>query len=143
MRFGQLLKTRNNGQPADRDERVDGLETSLHWLVDGSSRQDTRCLELSLCPLLGVDWALSVDGVAQSVDDSTEKFGSDWNLHDLTGSLDSVAFSDQSIVTEDGDTDVVCLEVEAHSSDTRGEFNHFFGLDISETVDTGDTVTDG
>ena len=36
----------------------------------------------------------------------------------MAGTLDGVAFLDEGIVTGDGDTDVVGLQVEAHSTDT-------------------------
>jgi hypothetical protein len=57
--------------------------------------------------------------------------------------LDGVTLLDGSVVTEKGNTDVVSLQVQGHTSDTRGEFNHLFGLNVSETVDSGDTITDG
>ena len=126
-----------------RDQRVDRLETGLHWLVDGSSGQDTWGLELGLGSVGGLDGSLSVNGVTESVDDSTQKSWSDWDIDNLTGSLDGVTFLDETIVTEDGNTDVVGFQVEAHSSDTRRELNHLLGLDVSETVDTGDTISNG
>jgi hypothetical protein len=61
----------------------------------------------------------------------------------LDSPLDGITFLDASVVTEKGDTDVVGLQVQGHTSDTRGEFNHFFGLNVSETVDSSDTITDG
>ena len=47
------------------------------------------------------------------------------------------------IVTENDDTDVVSLEVEGHSPDAGLEFNHLTCLDLGETEDSGDTITDG
>ena len=128
---------------ANGHKGVDRLETGLHRLVDGSSGQDTGGLELSLGSVLGLDGAFSVDGVTQSVDDSAEKTGSDGHVDNLSGSLDRVPLLDETVVTEDGDTDVVGLQVQAHSLDTGRELNHLLGLDVSETVDTGDTVTNG
>jgi hypothetical protein len=111
--------------------------------VDGSSGQDTGGLELSSGSAVRLDGSLSVDGVSESVNDSAQKTGSDGNVDNLSSSLDSVTLLDETIVTEDGNTDVVGLQVEAHSSDTGGELNHLLGLDVSETVNTGDTVTNG
>ncbi len=62
---------------------------------------------------------------------------------DLDAPLDRVALLDQPVVTKDGDTDVVGLEVERHAAHARREFNHLLGLDVLEAVDTGDTVSDG
>ena len=59
---------------------VDGLETGLHGLVDGLAGQDTRGLPLGTEFLLCVDWALAVDWVAESVDDTTKELLADWNF---------------------------------------------------------------
>lgn len=111
--------------------------------MDGSSGKNTRGLELGLSPACSLDRALAVDGVTQSVDNSAEKTGTNGNIDNLTSSLDSVTLLDQPVVTEDSNTDVVGFQVQAHASDTGRELNHFLGLDVSETVDTGDTVTNG
>ena len=45
-------------------------------------------------------------GVAESVNDSAEKLGTDGDVNDLSGSLDGVALLDGSVGSEDGDTDL-------------------------------------
>jgi hypothetical protein len=65
---------------ADGNHGVDGLETSLHGLVDRLARQDTRSLELSTALLLGVERTLAVNGVTQSVDDTAEQLRADRNV---------------------------------------------------------------
>ena len=77
----QLTLTTANG-----NHGVDGLETSLHRLVDGLARQDTGGLELSTTSLLGVDGALAVNGVTQSIDNTAEHFRADRDI-DLEGVL--------------------------------------------------------
>lgn len=47
------------------------------------------------------------------------------------------------IVTQDDNTDVVSLEVEGHALNAGLELNHLSGLDLGESEDTGDTITDG
>jgi hypothetical protein len=64
----QLTLTTANGHHG-----VDGLETSLYGLVDGTAGQDTGSLELSTALLGGLDGTLSIDGVAESVNDTSEK----------------------------------------------------------------------
>jgi hypothetical protein len=125
------------------DKRVDRLETSLHGLVDGSSRQDTGGLQLGLGSVGSLDGSFTIDGVSESVNNSTEQTGSDGDIDNLSGSLDSVSLLDETIVTENGDTDVVGFQVQAHSSDTGRELHHFLGLNVSETVDSSDTISDG
>jgi hypothetical protein len=65
---------------ADRNHGIDGLKTSLDWLVDGVAGQNAWGLELSTALLLGVDWALAIDWVSESIDDTTEKLWTDWNI---------------------------------------------------------------
>ena len=40
-------------------------------------------------------------------------------------------------------TDVVLLQVESHSLQSGFEFNHLLSLDVTETVDASDTITNG
>lgn len=47
------------------------------------------------------------------------------------------------IVTQDDNTDVVSLEVEGHALNARLELNHLSGLDLGESEDTGNTITNG
>ena len=62
---------------ADGNHGVDTLHTSLNGLVDGLTGQDTRGLELSTALVLGLDGALAVNGVTQSVDDTSEQLRAD------------------------------------------------------------------
>lgn len=144
----------------DRYHGVDGLETSLYWLVDGLSGKDTWGLDLGSSSLSGLDWALSVNGFTQSVDDTTKHSLADWyvdlnfvrcfslslpcfSTYNLASSLDGLAFLDQSVGTEQHDTDLTGFQVHAHALDTGGEFDELFSLDIAHAMDTGNTVTDG
>jgi hypothetical protein len=57
---------------ANGNHGVDGLETSLHGLVDRLAGQNTGSLQLSTAPLLCVDGTLAVDRVTESVDNATQ-----------------------------------------------------------------------
>jgi len=128
---------------ADWDEGVDGLESGLHWLVDGLSGDDAWGFDVDSSSLFGVDWALAVDGVTEWVDNSAEELWADWHIDDGAGSSDDVALLDLSIVTEHDDTDVVWLQVERHTLDATVKLNHLFGLDVLQTVHSSDTITNG
>jgi hypothetical protein len=122
---------------ADGHHGVDGLETSLYWLVDGTTGQDTGSLELSTALLGGLDGTLSIDGVAESVNNTSEKSLADRDVdlrllafcraqntletYNLSGTLDGLAFPDQTIGTEQHNTDLAGFQVHAHALDTRGE----------------------
>lgn len=76
---------------SDRYHGVDGLKTGLHGLVDGAARQDTGSLHLSTALLGGLDWALAIDGVSESIDDTSKQSLADWNV-DLRNILDAARF---------------------------------------------------
>ncbi len=94
--------------------------------------------------------------IPESIKDSSQHFFTDGDINDGTSSLDDVTFLDFSkeskselfgtyspIVTQNDDTDVVGFQVKGHTSDTRGELNHFTGLDLGKTENSGNTITDG
>jgi hypothetical protein len=58
---------------------------------------------------------LAVNGVTESVHDATEHLRANGHIDNLTSELDSVAFPDLGIVTENDDTDVVGLQVQGHT----------------------------
>lgn len=112
---------------SDGHHGVDGLETGLHGLVDGAAGQDTGGLERGTATLSSLNGALSINGVTQSIDYTSEKLGADGDIDNLAGTLDSVSLFDETIVTEDRHTDVVGLQVQTHAANTRREFHHLLG----------------
>ncbi len=127
---------------ADRDQRVDGLQTGLHRLVHRFPRNDAGRLDVHAAAFGTFDRALAVNRVAERVDHAAEQALADRHVHDGTGPLDRVAFLDVPVRTEDHDTDIVDFEVQRHSPDSAGKFDHFTGLDIVEAVDARDAVAD-
>src|SRR5512138_1074638 len=128
---------------ADRDQRVDRLEAGCHRLADRLARNDAGRLDVDAHVLVGLDRTLAVDRVAQRVDDAAEQALADLRVHDGAGALDGLAFLDLAVGAENHDTDVVGFEVERHAARAVLELDHFAGLDVVQTVDAGDTVTDG
>lgn len=124
-------------------EGVDSLEASLHGLVHGLSWDNAGGLQLDSLVHVGHDGSLSVDSVTEGVDDTAEETLTDRDIDNGTGSLDDITFLDLSIVTKDDDTDVVSLEVKSHTLDAGLELNHLSSLDLGQTENTGDTITDG
>ena len=119
-------------------------------------------LQVDLSSFSRVEWSLSVEWITEGIDNTSEDFWTDWNIDDSTSSLDGITFFDESIVTENDNTNVVSFQVQGlviffnkysmldsfgllyftyHTLDTGGEFNHFLGLDVSKTMDTSNTVT--
>jgi len=114
----------------DRNHGIDRFETCLDRLVDGLSGKDTRGFDFSSSPLLRLDWSLAIDGVTEGINDTSEQFRSDWDVDNLSGTLDGLSLLDETIRTEQHNTDLASFQVQAHSLDTGGELNELFGLDI-------------
>ena len=81
---------------ADRDQRVDRLDTGLDRRVDRLADDDAGGDALDRAGGLGADRPLVVERTAERVDDTTEQRGTDRDLDDATGRLDRVAFLDRS-----------------------------------------------
>ena len=71
----QLTLTTANGHHG-----VDGLETGLDGLLDRLTGKNTGSLELGTSLLGGTERTLAIDGVTESVDDTAEKLGTDWDI---------------------------------------------------------------
>jgi len=128
---------------SDWDEGVDGLESGKHWLGDGLSWDDAWGLGLSTGALAGVEGGSFVDWLTDTVNDASEELLTDWDVDDGSGTLDGVTLKDVTIISEDDNSDVVLLQVQGHTAETAGKDNHLSGLDVGESVDTGDTISDG
>src|SRR5690606_28755225 len=100
---------------ADRDHRVDRLETGLQRLVDRLAGHDAGRLELEGAAALRRDLAEAVDRVAQRVDDATEVPVTDRDGEDLTRAADLLPLLDAGELAEDDDTDLTDVEVEGET----------------------------
>jgi len=69
----------------------------------------------------------AVNRVTESVDDTTKEAGADRDIDNLASTFYGVTLLNEMIVTENGDTNIVSFQVQAHDTDTRGEFHHLFG----------------
>ena len=127
---------------ADRDQRVDRLESGRHRLVHRFARNDAGRLHVDARFLVGLDRPLAVDRLAERVDDTAEQALADRNLDDGAGALDGLAFLDLAVGAEDHDADIVGFEIERHAFDAALELDHLAGLHVVEAVDAGDAVAD-
>ena len=64
----------------DGNHGVNGLETGLDGLRHGLTRQDTRGLGLGTAALFGVEGTLSIDGVTERVNNTSEELRADGNI---------------------------------------------------------------
>ncbi len=128
---------------ADGDQGIDGLQAGLHRLVDRLARDDARRLDVDAAALGELDRALAVDRLAQRVDDAAQQALADRHVDDLAQAAHVVALGDGGVGAEDHGAHIVAFQVQGHALDAGlGEFDHFAGLDIVQTVDAGDAVAD-
>jgi hypothetical protein len=132
----QLTLATTNG-----DKRVNRLETSLHGLVDRATGKNTGGLDLGTDLLSGLNGTLAINGITEGIDDTTKHGRTDGNVDNRTSTLDSLTFLDESVGTEQDDTDLASLQVKSHALDTGRELNELLGLDVVQTKNTGDTIT--
>ena len=127
----------------DGDQAVESLQAGLHRFVDRLARNDARRLHLDATAFGGLRRTLAVDRIAQPVDHAAQQVLPYRNVDDGLGALDRIAFADGAVLAEDDDAHVVVLEIEGHSLNAPGEFDHLAGLDPVETVNARYPVADG
>src|SRR5262245_31827422 len=106
------------------------------------ARDDAGRLNIDASALLGLDRALTVDGIAQRIDDAPEQTLADRHIDDRVGAFDSLTFHNLTVIAKDDDTDIIDFEVECHAAHTVFELDHLAGLHIVEAINAGDTVAD-
>jgi len=134
----QLTLATTNGHQA-----VDSLDASLHGLLDRLPGDDAGGLQSNPVPLLAADGALAVNGVTQGINDTSKDLVTNGDIHNGSGSLDNVSLLDELVITEHDNTNVVRFQVEGHALESRAELHHLLGLDVLETIDTSDTISNG
>ena len=130
---------------ANRDHGVDGLDTGLHRLLHGLTHDDARGRRLDLAEGGAADFAESVEGPAEGVDDATDQFRSNGHFQHAGGATDFIAFLELEVIAEDDRTDVVLFEVQRHAGDDGlgfggRELEHLAGHDLAQAIDAGNAV---
>ena len=128
---------------ADRDHRVDRLESRLHRLLDGLPVDDARRDPLDRVELRRLDRALAVERLAERVDDAADDGRADRDGDDPLRPADLVPLADLRRVAHEDAADVVLLEVQGEAEDVVRELQELAGHDLVEAVDAGDAVADG
>merc|ERR1719384_529714 len=128
---------------ANGHKGVNSLDASLHRLGHGLPGDDAGSLQANPEPLAGSKRTFAINGVAQGINDPAETLHADGDVDDGTSPLDNIALLDELVVTEDDNTNVVRLQVEGHALQARAELHHLLSLDVLQTIDTGNTVSNG
>jgi len=86
---------------------TDGLNTSHHGLVHDVTRKNSGNLQSGTTALGGLNGALAINGITERINDGTKECRTDWNIDDLASALGTAALLDETVVTENRDTNIV------------------------------------
>ena len=125
---------------ADRNHRVDGLQTGLNRLAHGLTFDHARSDLFNSVEFLGVDRTLAVDGLAQSVDHSADQSRADRHGKNAAGRLDRIAFRNLFVITENNCADGITFKVQREAVGVIGEFKHFTLHHVVKTVNTANAI---
>ncbi|HXI99392.1 MAG TPA: hypothetical protein VNG73_10660 [Gemmatimonadaceae bacterium] len=102
---------------ADRDHRVDGLDSCLQRLLHGLADDDPGSFRFDLSGVLGVDRAGVIQRASEGIDDAANEFVPDRHLEHATGPADLVPLLQLEVVAEDDRSDVVLFEIQGEGGD--------------------------
>ena len=85
---------------ADRDHRVDRLDTCLQGLFDRLTFDDAGCGGFYRAELAGLDRTRAVDRLSNRVYNTADHCLADGNGNDTAGALDSLSFADTCVFSE-------------------------------------------
>ena len=132
---------------ADRDHRVDRLDTGLQRLLHRLPHDDARRDHLHRAARAGLDRPAAVHRLAERVDDPAKHRVAGRHIEQPARGADLVALLEPEVVAHDRGADIVLLEVEHQpvhrlAGLRRGELEHLSRDRFPESVDPGDAVLD-
>src|SRR5439155_21232558 len=127
---------------ADVRHRVDRLDAGLERFLHRLAVDHARGLELERPALRGFDRRTAVEGLAERVDDAPDQRLTDRNARDASGPLHTLALFDMLPLAEEGDADVVLLEIEGVAGDSVLELEHLHRDRGLQSVEVRDAVPD-
>ena len=125
---------------ANGDHRVDGLDAGLQRLLDRLAVKDSGRRRLNGTIVGSFDWAFTVDGLAQRVDDTANHPLAYRHGNDFTGALDGTALFDAFIVTKQDDGDTVFFQVLRHAVGTALKLDQLTGHTVVKPRGARNTV---
>ena len=127
---------------ADRNHRIDGLQTGLHRLADRPAGDDAGRDALDRVVLRRLDRTFAIDGPAQGIDHAADHRLADRNGNDPARALDLVAFLQVGSIAEQHRADLVFLQVHRNARHAAGKSQQLAGHDFLQTVQAGDAVAE-
>ncbi len=128
---------------SDRDKAVNGLEAGHHRLMHRFTRHDAGGLHVHTAGFGRFDRTFTINRVAKAINDTAQQALANACLDNRACPLDRITFTDITVGTKNHDTDVIGFKVEGQPFNAAREFDHFTGLNIVQTINAGNAVTDG
>jgi hypothetical protein len=128
---------------SDRNQSINCLETGKHRFGNGLSGNNSGSLDLRTGASTVVEGSTSINGLTDSVNNTSEKLLSNGNIHNSTGTLDRVSLKDITIISENYNSYVILFKVKCHTTKSASEDNHLSSLYVGKTVNTSDTISNG
>src|SRR5215211_2324859 len=127
--------------PPNRNHRVDGLDARLdrriHILTIHHTRSDTLNWAEAGCG----NWPLSINGLTQRVDYTTDHGITHRNRSDTPRSTHGHAFRDSPVIAHNDHTNTISFKVECSPHNTIQELNKFLRSYICKSLYTSNTIT--
>ena len=125
---------------ADGRHGIDRLQPRLEGLAHRLASDDSRGYPFDVPGLVGLDWPLAIDGLAQRIDDAAEHGLADRHLHDAAGALGHVTFFNRGFLAHQHAGHCVLFQIQGHAEHAVWELDELHGHGVFEAIDAGHTV---
>src|SRR5216684_3632918 len=126
---------------ADRNHRIDGLDTGLERLADGLAVEHAGSNALERVALPGSNGAFAVERLPERIDDAADESFAHGHGHNRVGALDDVALFELGRLAEKHGADFSFFEVERDAENVVGKREHLASHGFFESIDARDAVT--
>jgi hypothetical protein len=89
---------------ANWNHRINRLQTSLHWLANGLTCDNTWSNFFNEVSQLSINWTLAVDWLAQRVHNATKQLWAYWHFQNTACTFNRVAFFNVGVFTQNNGT---------------------------------------
>src|SRR5579884_2997606 len=128
---------------ADRDHRVDGLNTGLERLFHRLPVNDAGRDDLDGTEAGARNRPLAVDRHPERIHDASDQPLADRHRHNAAGAADFVAFLDLLVLAQQHCADLVFFEVQRDAGNIVRKLDQLAGHYVFQTVNASDAVADG
>ena len=121
---------------------IDGHDACGERLAHALTLDDAGSDLLNGIEGLGLDGALTVNGLTERINNAPEEFLADGDFEKTARSLDLIPLGNGGVVTEHNSSDFSLLKVQSDTEDTTWKLKHLVEHDATEAFDAGDTIAD-